>query len=105
MGWQYVADHGAFPSTRRPLSLSNLHNLLPPSSSLRLPTVSALIDIAANNGDLAAIDLSPSLIKTWIGEWEGVSDEQKAEFVEKVAAAVALKDECVSSSEWFDFVA
>lgn len=81
-----------------PASLSNLHNLLPSSSSLRLPTISALVDIAAKNGDLSAVALSPSLVKTWLGEWEGVSDEQKAEFVEKVASSVAQTDESVPSA-------
>lgn len=73
--------------------LSNLHNLLPTSSSLRRPTISALIEVASSHGELSAVGLSPSLVKTWISEWSDVSEAEKAAFVEKVAEAVAKKNE------------
>ena len=78
-------------------SLSNLHNLLPASSALRRPTISALIDVASSHGELSAVGISPSLVKTWIGEWADVGEADKAAFVEKVAEAVATKNECVWS--------
>ncbi|KAL7413204.1 hypothetical protein BDY24DRAFT_390880 [Mrakia frigida] len=66
--------------------LSNLHNLLPTSSPLRLPTLKSMISLAVTHKDLNSIGLSPANIKQWVGEWEGVSDEDKAAFVESVAA-------------------
>ena len=68
------------------LSLSNLHNLLPTSSPLRLPTLKALISLAVLHKDLNSIGLSPANVKQWVGEWESVSDEDKAAFVQSIAA-------------------
>lgn len=73
-------------------SLSNLHNFLPASSVLRLSTLQSLLSLAALHKDLANVGFTPSSVKTWVSEWQGVEAEAKAAFVRSVASEFEKED-------------
>ena len=71
--------------------LTNLFNLLPRTSSLRLDVYNALLAIAAAQGELSVLQLSRTDVEKWISEWD-VTPEKKSQFLKAIVDAFVQAD-------------
>lgn len=67
-------------------SLSNLFNIIPRKSILRLTVFQNLLKIASENNDLEVLNLTPADVDRWLNEWE-ITTEQKSELLKSIADA------------------
>ncbi|KAJ7068720.1 PCI domain-containing protein [Mycena amicta] len=66
--------------------LSNLFNVLPRKSPLRLTVYTTLLDLAIANEELDALQLTRTAVEKWLQEWD-ISAEQKSAFIKTLADA------------------
>ena len=71
--------------------MTNLFNLLPRTSSLRLDVYNALLAIAAAQGELSVLQLSRTDVEKWISEWD-VTPEKKSQFLKAIVDAFVQAD-------------
>jgi len=79
-------------SSPRPISLkcrilSNIFNITPRSSPLRLQTYLSIVEIASKSEEYEALQLESVDFEKWLAEWD-VSVEEKASFLKSVVAAL-----------------
>ncbi|KZP00225.1 PCI-domain-containing protein [Calocera viscosa TUFC12733] len=67
--------------------ISNLFNAAPRNSAVRLHAYKALLNVAADNGEISLLQVPKSDVEGWLDEWD-VSVEQKAELLEQIAEAL-----------------
>jgi len=79
--------------------LSNLFNVIPRRSSLRLPVYKNLLGLAASNDDLDRLGLTRAEVEKWLQEWE-ISAEEKSELLKAIADAYARCGESATSFEY-----
>ncbi|KAF9236231.1 hypothetical protein BU15DRAFT_77205 [Melanogaster broomeanus] len=79
--------------------LSNLFNSTPPSSALRLPIYTTILQVAAANSELELLALSKSDIERWLKEWE-VSDEEKSQFLKTIIDTLTQTGQPESAYEY-----
>ncbi|KAG1811886.1 uncharacterized protein BJ212DRAFT_1483591 [Suillus subaureus] len=66
--------------------LSNLFNTTPRNSALRLPIYTALLQLAAVNGELETLRLSRKDVEQWLQEWD-ISREERSQFLKAIVDA------------------
>ncbi|KAG1797715.1 uncharacterized protein HD556DRAFT_1267237 [Suillus plorans] len=66
--------------------ISNLFNATPRNSALRLPIYTALLKVAANNGELETLRLSRKDVEKWLQEWD-ISGEERSQFLKSIVDA------------------
>ncbi|KAG8968542.1 hypothetical protein FRC03_006942 [Tulasnella sp. 419] len=66
--------------------LSNLFNLLPHRSPLRLQAYSALIDLAVSQEDIEVLQINQKDIQRWLLEWD-ISQEERSAFLKRICDA------------------
>ncbi|KAG1853595.1 hypothetical protein C8R48DRAFT_777114 [Suillus tomentosus] len=66
--------------------ISNLFNATPRNSALRLPIYTALLKVAANNGELETLRLSRKGVEQWLQEWD-ISAEERSQFLKSIVDA------------------
>ena len=66
--------------------LSNLFNITPRKSILRLSVFQNLLKIASENNDLEVLNLTPTDVDRWLNEWE-ITTDQKSELLKSIADA------------------
>lgn len=71
---------------RQNVSLSNLFNTFPRTSSLRLSVYQRILALADSNENLDVLDLPASDVEKWLSEWE-VSEAVKASFLKSITDA------------------
>ncbi|KIY52318.1 PCI-domain-containing protein [Fistulina hepatica ATCC 64428] len=76
--------------------LSNLYNVLPRTSPLRLQVYSTLLSLASSQDDLDVLQLTPSEVERQLGEWE-VSTDQKSAFLELIIEAFTKTGDLASA--------
>ncbi|KAL1741002.1 hypothetical protein HDZ31DRAFT_46364 [Schizophyllum fasciatum] len=79
--------------------LTNLFNLLPHSSPLRLNVYNALLATAAAQGDLPVLQLSRVNVEKWVSEWD-VTPENKSQFLKSIVDAFVQADSLTAA---YDF--
>ncbi|KZT60753.1 hypothetical protein CALCODRAFT_428714 [Calocera cornea HHB12733] len=67
--------------------ISNLFNAAPRKSAVRLHAYKALLNVAAENGEVSLLQVSKSDVEGWLEEWD-VSAEDKAELLVQIAEAL-----------------
>ncbi|KAG2108659.1 uncharacterized protein F5147DRAFT_612440 [Suillus discolor] len=72
--------------------ISNLFNATPRNSALRLPIYTALLKVAANNGELHTLRLSKKDIEQWLQEWD-ISGEERSQFLKSIVDAFIQSDQ------------
>lgn len=70
----------ALPSHSFALRLSNLFNVIPRKSALRLPVYKTLLQIATSKDEIQALQISRPDVEIWLSEWD-ISPEEKSEFL------------------------
>ncbi|KAG0702392.1 hypothetical protein DFH29DRAFT_921438 [Suillus ampliporus] len=68
--------------------ISNLFNATPRNSPLRLPIYTALLKVAAANGELETLRLSRKDVEQWLQEWN-ISSEERSQFLKSIVDAFA----------------
>lgn len=71
--------------------LSNIFNLLPTASPLRLRVFKALLTLVSMNGDMDFLDVALQSVPIWLAQWN-ISSEEKHECLCHVADALQLPD-------------
>ncbi|KAG2060054.1 hypothetical protein BDR06DRAFT_1003102 [Suillus hirtellus] len=66
--------------------ISNLFNATPRNSALRLPIYTALLKVAASNGELETLHLSRKDVEQWLQEWD-ISAEERSQFLKSIVDA------------------
>lgn len=66
--------------------ISNLFNATPRTSALRLPIYTALLQVAAANGELETLRLSRKDVEQWLQEWD-ISREERSQFLKSIVDA------------------
>ncbi|KAG1718160.1 uncharacterized protein EDB91DRAFT_1352529 [Suillus paluster] len=66
--------------------ISNLFNATPRNSALRLPIYTALLEVAAANGQLETLRLSRKDVEQWLQEWN-ISSEERTQFLKSIVDA------------------
>lgn len=74
-----------------PISLSNIFNALPASSSARLTVFESLLDVAAAHDELEYLSDAFSAIPAWLSSWD-VPSERKSALLSSVASKLAAAD-------------
>lgn len=70
------------------LSLSNLFNVIPRRSPLRLTVYNTLLEIAIANDDINALHLTRADVEKWLSEWD-IAAEEKSTFLKVIVDAYA----------------
>jgi translation initiation factor 3 subunit M len=66
--------------------ISNLFNATPRNSALRLPIYTALLQVAAANGELETLRLTRKDVEQWLQEWD-ISGEERSQFLRSIVDA------------------
>lgn len=66
--------------------LSNVFNLTPHTSPLRPQIYAVLIDIAAQQEEIEALQLATADVERWLDEWD-IGTEEKSAFLKTLADA------------------
>ncbi|KAJ3899321.1 PCI domain-containing protein [Lentinula edodes] len=79
--------------------LSNLFNALPKNSPLRWSAYNTVLQIAAANDSISALDLSRSDVEKWMNEWD-IPLEDKSAFLKNVVDAYAQSNQLIKSYDY-----
>ncbi|KAL1754733.1 hypothetical protein FB107DRAFT_263039 [Schizophyllum commune] len=101
---QTIASAPATQSGLKYRILTNLFNLLPRTSSLRLDVYNALLAIAAAQGELSVLQLSRTDVEKWISEWD-VTSEKKSHFLKAIVDAFVQADNHTAAYEFVQLYA
>jgi translation initiation factor 3 subunit M len=73
------------------LSLSNLFNVLPRRSPLRLPVYQSLLQLAASQDEIDLLGINLPDVQRWLGEWN-VNAEDKSALLKNIAKVLGEAD-------------
>lgn len=71
--------------------MTNLFNMLPATSPLRLRVFEALLTLVSTNGDMDFLEMALQSVPTWLAQWD-VSVEEKNECLTRIADALLQPD-------------
>lgn len=73
-------------------SLSNLFNVIPRTSPLRLTVYSTILNFASSNDQLDTLQLQPATVEKWLKEWD-ISPEDKSTFLKSLIDTFTSADQ------------
>ncbi|KAJ7129261.1 PCI domain-containing protein [Mycena epipterygia] len=79
--------------------LSNLFNAIPRKSPLRLSVYTTLLDLAAANEEVDALQLARVDVEKWLREWD-ISPEEKSTFLKTIAEAYEKSGQLATAYEY-----